>query len=150
MGRRLAVAWLPGLSVFQQEIDTGLAEFGDKTFDYLVLNQIFQRVKKIDFALQEALRVGAYVIVGFPNFCHINSRIQIFLRGRVPVSASLPYEWCDTPNLHFLCIADFVEYCGKRQMTVDDAVFTAKNRRVRVLPHLLAETGLFLLTKSPC
>jgi methionine biosynthesis protein MetW len=139
-----------GLSVFQQDIDTGLAEFGDKTFDYVVLNQTFQQVKKPDLALREALRVGTHVIVGFPNFCHIKSRIQIFLRGRVPVTASLPYEWYDTPNLHFLSITDFVEYCKKRQVTVDDAVFTAKNRRVRVLPNLLAETGLFLLTKSPC
>jgi methionine biosynthesis protein MetW len=138
-----------GLSVFQQDIDTGLTEFGDKTFDYVVLNQTFQQVKKPDFALQEALRVGAHVIVGFPNFCHFNSRIQIFLRGRVPVTASLPYEWYDTPNLHFLSIADFIEYCRKRQVRVEDAVFTAKKRRVLVLPNLLAETCLFLLAKSP-
>jgi methionine biosynthesis protein MetW len=136
-----------GLSVFQQDIDTGLTEFGDNSFDYVVLNQTLQQVKKPDSALQEALRVGRQVIVGFPNFCHISSRLQIFLRGRVPVTASLPFEWYDTPNLHFLSIADFVEYCRKRRVQVNDSAFTANNKRVRILPNLLAETGLFLLSR---
>jgi methionine biosynthesis protein MetW len=143
IGRCLAA----GLSVFQQDIDTGLAEFADSSFDYVVLNQTLQQVRKPDFALQEALRVGGHVIVGFPNFCHISSRLQIFLRGRVPMTASLPFEWYDTPNLHFLSIADFVDYCRKRGVQVNDSAFTANNKRVRVLPNLLAETGLFLLSR---
>jgi methionine biosynthesis protein MetW len=137
-----------GLSVFQQDIDTGLTEFGDRTFDYVVLNQTFQQVKKPDFALKEALRVGKQVIVGFPNFCHIRSRLQILLRGRVPVTASLPYEWYDTPNLHFLSIADFTDYCRKRGVRMEGWAFTAGGRRVKILPNLFAETGLFLLSRT--
>ncbi len=136
-----------GLSVFQQDIDTGLTEFGDRTFDYVILNQTFQQVKKPDFALKEALRVGKQVIVGFPNFCHIRSRLQILLRGRVPVMASLPYEWYDTPNLHFLSIADFIDYCRRRVVRVEGCAFTAGERRVKILPNLFAETGLFLLSR---
>ena len=136
-----------GLSVFQQDIDTGLTEYSDKSVDYVILNQTLQQVKKPDFAIKEALRVGKKVIVGFPNFCYITDRFQIFFRGKVPVTASLPYEWYDTPNLHFLSIADFKDYCKKSHITVEDAVIISKNRTVRFLPNLFGEVGLFLLSK---
>ncbi len=136
-----------GLSVFQQDIDTGLTEFADKSADYVILNQTLQQVKKPDFAIKEALRVGKKVIVGFPNFCYITDRFQIFFQGKVPVTPSLPYEWYDTPNLHFLSIADFKEYCLKNQITVEEAAFISKNRKVRFLPNLFGEVGLFLLSK---
>ena len=136
-----------GLSVFQEDIDTGLSEYADASFDYVILNQTFQQVKKPDFVLKEALRVGKRVIVGFPNFCYIADRFQIFFRGKVPVTASLPYEWYDTPNLHFLSIADFEDYCHKRNITVKQTAFIGKGRSVRFLPNLFAETGLFLLSK---
>ena len=136
-----------GLSVFQQDIDTGLTEYADKSVDYVILNQTLQQVRKPDFAIKEALRVGKKVIVGFPNFCYITDRFQIFFRGKVPVTPSLPYEWYDTPNLHFLSIADFKEYCKKNQITVENAAFISKNRLVRFLPNLFGEVGLFLLSK---
>jgi methionine biosynthesis protein MetW len=136
-----------GLSVFQQDIDTGLSEYADKSVDYVILNQTLQQVKKPDFAIKEALRVGKKVIVGFPNFCYITDRFQFFFRGKVPVTASLPYEWYDTPNLHFLSIADFKQYCQKRNINIKDAVFISKNQKVRFLPNLFGEVGLFLLSK---
>ncbi len=136
-----------GLNVYQQDIDTGLTEYADKSVDYVILNQTLQQVKKPDFAIKEALRVGKKVIVGFPNFCYITDRLQIFFRGKVPVTSSLPYEWYDTPNLHFLSINDFKEYCQKNQITVEDGAFISKNRKVRFLPNLFGEVGLFLLSK---
>ena len=135
-----------GLSVFQQDIDTGLAEYADKSFDYVILNQTFQQVKKPDFVLKEALRVGKKAIVGFPNFVQASARIQIFFKGRVPVTKALPYEWYDTPNLHFLGIADFKDYCKKRNIHIEDSAFIRKNTKVRFFPNLLAEIGLFLLS----
>jgi len=136
-----------GLSVFQEDIDTGLAEFADESFDYVILNQTFQQVKKPDFVLQEALRVGKKSIVGFPNFVHFRARFQIFFRGRVPVTPSLPFEWYDTPNLHFLSIADFRKYCEKRRMRIEQAKYVEGDRKVRFLPNLFAEIGLFLLSR---
>lgn len=136
-----------GLSVFQEDIDTGLSEYGDKSFDYVILNQTFQQVKKPDFVLKEALRVGKKTIVGFPNFLYISARLQMLLRGKVPVTPSLPYGWYETPNLHFLSIADFVEYCKKRKFQIEQSVFIAENKRIKLFPNLLAETGLFLLSK---
>jgi methionine biosynthesis protein MetW len=136
-----------GLNVFQEDIDTGLAEYAEKSFNYVILNQTFQQVKKPDFVLTEALRVGEYVIVGFPNFCYIADRFQIFFKGTVPVTSSLPYEWYNTPNLHFLSIADFKHYCRKRDITVEKTGYVRNNHPVRFLPNLFSEIGLFLLKK---
>ena len=108
-----------GVSVFQEDIDAGLAEYGDKSFDYVILNQTFQQVKKPDFVLHEALRVGKQSIVGFPNFVHFRARFQIFFHGKVPVTSSLPFEWYDTPNLHFLGIAGFSEYCKRDKLDLN-------------------------------
>jgi len=81
-----------GLSVFHEDIDNGLSEYGDKSFDYVILYQSFQQVKKPDVVLKEALRVGRKVIIGFPNFAHYGARLQIFFKGKTPVTASLPYK----------------------------------------------------------
>ena len=136
-----------GLSVFQEDIDSGLAAYADNSFDYVILNQTFQQVKKPDFVLKEALRVGKKVIVGFPNFVYYKARFQLFFGGKVPVTPSLPYEWYNTPNLHFLSISDFGNYCRKREIRVENSAFVAKNRRVRFFPNFFAEIGLFLLSK---
>jgi len=136
-----------GLSVFQEDIDSGLSDYADKSFDYVILNQTFQQVKKPDFVLKEALRVGKKTIVGFPNFLYLSARFQMFFGGRVPVTPSLPYEWYDTPNLHFLSIADFVKYCRKRDIQIERSAFITKNKKVQLFPNLLAEIGLFLLSK---
>lgn len=137
-----------GLSVFQQDIDTGLSEYADNSFDYVILNQTLQQVKKPEFALKEGLRVGKHVIVGFPNFVQASARIQIFFKGRVPVTKALPYEWYDTPNLHFLGIEDFREFCRKRKIHIEESAFARKDRQVKVFPNLFAETGLFLLSRG--
>src|SRR5512136_2275244 len=79
-----------GLSVFHQDIDNGLSEYGNKSFDYVILNQSFQQVKKPDIVLTEALRVSEKVIISFPNFAHYRARFQIFFNGRTPITSSLP------------------------------------------------------------
>jgi methionine biosynthesis protein MetW len=136
-----------GLSVFQQDIDTGLSEYSDGAFDYVIINQTLQQVKKPDFVLQEALRVGKEVVVGIPNFAHYKARWSIFFRGRVPVTHSLPYQWYDTPNLHFLSLKDFKDYCKSKAITIERSFYKTDNRRVKFLPNLLAEWGYFLLSK---
>ncbi len=136
-----------GLSVFQQDIDTGLSEYSDNTFDYVILNQTIQQVKKPDFALSEALRVGKKAIVSIPNFAHYVARACIFFKGRVPVTESLPFEWYNTPNLHFLSLADFRDYCQKKCITIEQEFFRSSNRAVKFLPNFFAEFGYFLLSR---
>jgi len=137
-----------GLSVYQQDIDTGLSEYANCNFDYVILNQTLQQVKKPDYALQEALRVGKKVIIGIPNFAYIKARTSIFFCGRVPVTAALPYQWYDTPNLHFLSLNDFRDYCKNKAITIECVAFRSGNRPVQFLPNLLAEIGYFLLSKK--
>ena len=137
-----------GLSVFHEDIDHGLSDYADQSFDYVILNQSFQQVKSADLVLKEALRVGRNVIVGFPNFAHYQARLQIFFRGKTPVTPSLPYEWHDTPNLHFLSISDFVEYCHRRNIKLEKAAFVGKRRRIKVFPNLFALTGIFLISNG--
>jgi methionine biosynthesis protein MetW len=135
-----------GLSVFHDDLDRGLSEYGDKTFDYVILNQTLQQVRKLDEALQEALRVGREVIVGFPNFAHWSARVQLFFRGHTPITPALPYEWHDTPNLHFLSLLDFTHYCQKRQIQIRRAAFLGEKRMIRFRPILLAQAGIFLIS----
>jgi len=137
-----------GISVLHGDVDSELVDYGDKSFDYVILSQSFQQVKQPDFVLRQALRAAKYVIVSFPNFASLSARSQIFFRGRTPVTPSLPYEWHDTPNLHFLSIADFVDYCRKRQIKIRNTAFATKTRRVRFSPNLFALTGIFLLTNG--
>ena len=135
-----------GLSVFHDDIDTGLPEYGDRSFDYVILNQSIQQVKKPDTVLKEALRVGRKVIVGVPNFAYIKARFQIGFFGRVPVTPSLPFQWYDTPNLHFLSLLDFTEYCRKQNIGIETARYIGKTKEVRLLPNLFAQVGIFLLS----
>ena len=135
-----------GLSVFQQDIDTGLSEYGSQVFDYVILSQTLQQVKKPDFVLKEALRVGKQVIVSFPNFVYYPARFQIFFKGKVPVTASLPHEWYQTPNLHFLSINDFKEYCNQSNFTIKNTAYLRKNKKVTFFPNFFAELGIFVLS----
>lgn len=134
-----------GLSVFHDDIDTGLPEYSDRSFDYVIMNQSFQQVKKPDTVMHEALRVGKRVIVGIPNFAHIVSRCQVFFQGRAPVTPALPHEWYDTPNLHFLSIRDFIRYCKGREIEIEKARYAGSDTRVSIFPNLFARTAIFKL-----
>ncbi len=137
-----------GISVFHGDIEHGLVEFLDDTFDFVILNQSMQEVKNVDYVLQEALRVGKKVIVGFPNFAFIRSRMRLFFKGVVPVTSSLPYRWYDTPNVHFLSIKDFVTYCNEKKVRILQSYNLNKKCEVFVFPNLLASNAIFLLDRS--
>lgn len=136
-----------GLNVFHGDIDSGLAEFSDKSFDYVVLNQSMQQILHVDKVLCDALRVGKRVIVGFPNFAYYKSRLQMFFQGRSPVTVSLPYQWYETPNLHFLSITDFKDYCRLKKINIERSVCIGEKRRIPFLPNLFGQTGIFLISK---
>jgi len=137
-----------GLNVFHGDVDSGLTEFNDKSFDYVVLNQSLQQILHVDKVLIDALRVGKKVIVGFPNFAHYKSRLQMFFQGRTPVTGSLPYQWYETPNLHFLSISDFKKYCRLKEINIKRSVCIGQARRIPFLPNLFAQTGIFLISKE--
>ncbi len=136
-----------GLPVSQQDIDAGLSEYGDASFDYVILNQCLQQVKQPHIALVEAVRVGRKAIVGFPNFADLSARWQMGILGRAPVTPSLPYRWYDTPNRHFLSISDFKHYCAQNGYNIEAERCLYGNSVVRVMPGLLAQTGIFVISR---
>jgi len=136
-----------GLSVFHGDIDTGLAEYKDKSFDYVILNQSLQQIKHVDKVLQDALRVGRKVIVGFPNFAYYKGRLQIFFYGKTPLTGALPYQWYETPNLHFLSISDFIAYCYSKNIVIERKVYIDDKRRIALFPNLFAQVGIFLISR---
>ena len=136
-----------GLSVFHGDIESGLSEYPDGSFDYVILNQSMQEVKNVDYLLHEALRVGRKVIVGFPNFAHLRARIMLFLGGRAPITEALPHRWHDTPNVRFLSILDFQEFCRSKGFRILKAVLLGTHRTVTCCPNLFARNGIFVLAK---
>jgi len=137
-----------GLSVFHDDIEHSLREYPDNSFDYVILNQSMQEVRKVDCVIQEALRIGSKVIVGFPNFAYIKSRIMLFFQGRSPITESLPYLWFDTPNVRFLSITDFRDFCTEKNILIVEAHYLGEKEIVRFWPNLLALNAIFVLTKK--
>ena len=138
-----------GLSVFHDDIENSLREFPDHAFDYVILNQSMQEVKKVDDVIREALRIGRKVIVGFPNFAYITSRFMLFFQGRAPITGSLPYLWFDTPNVRFLSITDFVGFCRKKNIRIVDARYLGEKGEIHFWPNLLALNAVFVLAGNP-
>jgi len=137
-----------GLNVLHGDIDTGLSEYRDGAFDYVILNQSLQQVEHLERVLTDSLRVGRKVIVGFPNFAHVGSRAQLFFRGISPVTPSLPYTWYETPNRHFLSISDFITYCNARPIRIEKRAYLGARADVHFFPNVFARTGLFLISKK--
>ncbi len=142
-----------GLSVIQGDADTDLEDYPDHAFDYVVLSQTLQAIRAPKAVLEQLLRIGRRAIVSFPNFAYWRVRWQIAVNGRMPVNKTLPYQWYDTPNIHFCTIRDFVALCDELGITVERSI--ALNRkgiphRIRSSPfisNLLGEQAVFLLKK---
>ena len=108
-----------GINVIQSNLEQGLAGFGDRTFDHVVLSRTLQTVRHTEKILAEMLRVGREAVVSFPNFAYWKNRMAV-MAGRMPVSEDLPYEWFDTPNLRFFTILDFEALCRKMGLAIRD------------------------------
>jgi homoserine O-acetyltransferase len=136
-----------GVNVIQRDLEGGLAGFDDHAFDCVILSQTLQAMRHIDEIVREMLRVGREAIVSFPNFGHWRHRLQI-LRGRMPVSESLPYQWYDTPNIHLCTVADFDAFLAARGLAVLDRVVLRDGRRVGALPNLRGELAIYRFRKG--
>jgi methionine biosynthesis protein MetW len=137
-----------GLSVFHDDIEKSLREYPDHSFDYVILNQSMQEVKKVDCVIQESLRIGNKAIVGFPNFAYFKSRIMLFFGGKSPITKSLPYLWFDTPNVRFLSITDFRDFCSEKNILIEEAHYLGEKESVHIWPNLLALNAIFVLAKG--
>lgn len=140
-----------GLDVIEQDLNDGLANFSDNSFDVVVMAQSLQTLRQPHHVIAEMLRVGREVIVTFPNFGNWRSRWHLVRHGRMPVSRFLPYEWYNTPNIHFFTVKDFDQLCQRMDIEVINRAGVDGDNNTstvaRLLPNLFAVTAIYHLSR---
>ena len=142
-----------GLSVVQGDAEKDLKQYSDASFDYVILSQTLQAMYNPKIVLHELLRIGAKAIVSFPNFGHWKIRMQLMIRGKMPITKALPYTWYETPNIHFFTLKDFQEMCKKSNINIERSVgLTSKGRQFEIndtslSANLITNEAIFLLSK---
>ena len=140
-----------GLSVFHGDLDEGLADYEDGSFDVVILSFSLQQLHRPRLVVRDMARVGRLVIVSFPNFAHWWNRAQLAALGRMPVSSELPYEWYDTPNIHLCTVRDFRLLCRHEGLRIESELYLRSFERPTVsaaLPNLLARIAIFAVTRG--
>jgi methionine biosynthesis protein MetW len=135
-----------GVHVIQQDFERGLGIFGDNSFDTVMCLSSLQMMKHVEDLLRDIVRVGREAIVSFPNFAHWPHRVAL-LRGRMPVSKALPYQWYDTPNVRCATIKDFQELAEEVGLEVMECVALSEGKIVSVMPNLRGDLAVFRLRK---
>lgn len=135
-----------GVRVIQQDFEKGLGIFGDNSFDTVLCLSSLQMMKHVEDLLRDIVRVGREAIVSFPNFAYWPHRVAL-LKGRMPVSESLPYQWYDTPNVRCATIKDFQELAEEVGLEVIECVALAEGKTVSLLPNLRGDLAVFRLRK---
>jgi methionine biosynthesis protein MetW len=149
--RCIAACVRKGLTVFQGDIDEGLGDYNNVSFDYVVLNQTLQVVHKPTLVIEEMLRVGNKAIVSFPNFGHFRIRWFILTKGQMPKVDFLPRDWYDTPNIHLSTIRDFEAFCRMRNIIVESLIglrSCATGKTVKRFKNLFSQVGIFVITSQ--
>lgn len=131
-----------GVNVIQNDLDSGLSDFEDNAFDFVILSQTLQATRHTAALIQEMLRVGREGIVSFPNFGYWKNRLDI-IRGKMPVSRELPYQWYDTPNVHLCTLNDFDHFCEKYCVSITARSVMTGGREISMLSNLLGSTAVY-------
>ncbi len=131
------------VNVLQMDLEDGLATFGDRSFDFVILSETLQAIHNQEPLLKEMLRVGREAIVSFPNFGYWRARIQIAFAGRMPVSKELPYQWYDTPNVHHCTLVDFEALCEKLGCRILERVVLTEGAQVGFVPNLMGALAIY-------
>ena len=135
-----------GVNVLQVDLRHGLKHFADQSYDVVLQIDTLQHLRNAEVMLRETVRVGRMGIIAFPNFAHWPNRLSV-LRGRMPVTCRLPYQWYDTPNIRVGTYKDFEVLARKNGIKVLDAFGLQAGREVRQLPNLRAGTAVFRLER---
>ncbi len=135
-----------GLSVYQGDINAGLAAYPEEAFDVVILSQTLQETQHPRQVMQEMLRIGRKVVVTFPNFAHWSVRLSLLFKGKAPRTKLLPYFWYNSPNIRVLSIADFEELVAEEHWKIERKIFLTSNRHITRCPNLRAEVAICLVT----
>ena len=140
------------VSIIQTDLDAGLTDFADASFDYVIMTQALQALQRPDKTLEEMLRVGRKSIVTFPNFGLWRCRLYLSIKGRMPVSKALPAEWYDTKNIHLCTVNDFERFCEQRSMVISKRGIVDYNHQpsalMKLWPNLFGEVALYQLDEK--
>jgi len=136
-----------GVNVIQNDLDSGLSDFEDGSFDFVILSQTLQATRHTEALIREMLRVGHEGIVSFPNFGYWKNRLNV-LRGNMPVSRDLPYQWYDTPNVHLCTLHDFEMFCDRYRVAILERRVMTGEREVSLLPNLLGSTAVYRFQRT--
>jgi len=136
-----------GVDVLQINLDTGLPMFADNSFDVVLQIDTLQHLRNAETMLRETTRVGKLGVIAFPNFAHWPNRLSI-LRGRMPVSKRMPYEWYNTPNIRVGTHADFGVLAARNGLRVLDKFGLHEGEVVRWCPNLLASTAVYQVQRT--
>jgi methionine biosynthesis protein MetW len=140
-----------GINVVEQNMDEGLANFPNQSFDTVVLALALQAVNYPDRVLEEMLRIGREGIVTFPNFGHWRCRLMLGVAGHMPVSRLMPYTWYNTPNIHFCTVKDFEDLCREKGIRILARDVVGKTQGTPLLsnkwPNLFATTAIYRITR---
>ena len=136
-----------GVNVLQFNLDEGLSMFGDDSFDVVLQIDTLQHLRNAETMLRETVRVGKRCIVAFPNFAHWPNRLSV-LRGRMPVTRRLPYQWYDTPNIRVGTYADFELLARRNGLAIEDSFGLQDGQELRWQPNLRASTAVFKLRRG--
>jgi methionine biosynthesis protein MetW len=136
-----------GVNVIQSDLERGLSDFEDCSFDYVILSQTLQTVRHSERIIGEMLRVGREGIVTFPNFGYWKNRLQVLL-GHMPVSDNLPFQWYETPNVHLCTIADFEDFCARHGVAILERKVLANGRTVALMPNLLGALAVYRFKRA--
>jgi methionine biosynthesis protein MetW len=147
-GARVQKAIARGVSVYQGDLESAVEDYPDRAFDYVILSQTLQEVRDPLRVLRGMLRVGRRAIVAFPNFGHYTVRLSMLRSGRAPQNELFPYDWWDSPNIHFFTVLDFERLARKEHWGVERRIFLHGQTQVTMLPNLLAEIAVFLVSAS--
>jgi len=140
-----------GLSVIEGDAEKELIQFPEKSFDYVVLSQTLQAFLNPEEVLNQLLRIGKQTIVSIPNFGYWKIRLHLLFKGTMPVTKNIPYDWYNTPNLHMCTIQDFVNFCDKKNIKIDQSMcltnekiseITLTNMRYK---NIFSQLGVFLI-----
>ena len=140
-----------GLNVIQQNIDEGLSNFSNKSFDVVIMSQTIQVLKEPKQALLEVTRIGKESIVTIPNFGHWTTRLNLLLSGRMPITGALPNNWHDTENIHLCTIKDFEVLCSECGIDIlEKRFFNVSGKEkglIQIIPNAFAETAIYKISK---
>ena len=135
------------VNVIQMDLEAGLSIFESNSFDCVILSQTLQAMKHTETIVREMLRVGRQGIVTFPNFGHWRHRLQV-IRGRMPVSDELPYQWYDTPNIHLCTLKDFERFCEEQGIQILERVVIDNGRTIALFPNLLGSLAVYRFERA--